>query len=125
MFVSLDASKSGLLLDVCAGGIAVASLLPRNLDDSVALEFELPEGCGRVSANAEIAWTRDDGHLSGARFWIWTKVRRAVEPLDGGQRELRSDGIGISEPANALSKWRKSQFRSQRFLNPKLQRCSL
>ena len=68
MFVSLDASKSGLLLDVCAGGIAVASLIPRNLQDVVALEFELPEGCGRVSANAEIAWTRDDGHLSGARF---------------------------------------------------------
>jgi cell division septation protein DedD len=68
MFVSLDASKSGLLLDVCAGGIAIASLIPRKLEDVVALEFELPEGCGLVSTNAEIAWTRDNGHLSGARF---------------------------------------------------------
>ena len=68
MFVSLDASKSGLLLDVCQGGVAVASLIPRNLEDVIALEFELPEGCGRVTAKAEVTWTRDCGHLNGARF---------------------------------------------------------
>ena len=77
MFVSLDALKSGLLLDVGAGGIAVASLIPRNLKDVIALEFELPEGCGRISANAAIAWTRDDGHLSGARFLDLDEVSRA------------------------------------------------
>src|SRR5215475_1883104 len=68
MFVSLDASKSGLLLDVCPGGVAVASLIPRNLEDVIALEFDLPEGCGHVAANAAVTWTRDSGHLSGARF---------------------------------------------------------
>jgi hypothetical protein len=77
MFVSLDASKSGLLLDVGAGGIAVASLIPQNLEEVIALEFELPEGCGRISANAAIAWTRDDGHLSGARFLELDEASRA------------------------------------------------
>jgi cell division septation protein DedD len=111
LFVSLDASMSGLLLDVCQGGIAVASLIPRNLDDVIALEFELPEGCGRVSVKAEIAWTRDSGHLSGARFvdldeysrkqlgqWIGTTASSAIalveeqpslfnsEPIENGSK---------------------------------------
>jgi len=104
MFVSLDASKSGLLLDVCSGGIALASLLPRHLDDVIALEFELPEGCGRVSANAEIAWTRDDGHLSGARFLDLDEGSRAqLSRWMGGSANFEAMASGISEPANALS----------------------
>src|ERR1700685_4277550 len=68
LFISLDDSKSGLLLDLCAGGLAVASLVPRNLDDVVSLAFDLPEGVGHIEAKAQIAWTRDSGHLTGVRF---------------------------------------------------------
>jgi cell division septation protein DedD len=68
LFISLDDSKSGLLLDLCEGGLAVASLVPRNLDEVVSLEFDLPEGTGHVQATAKIAWTRDSGHLTGVRF---------------------------------------------------------
>ena len=68
MFVSLDHSKSGLLLDVGEGGMAVASLLARNLDDVISVAFELPDGRGSIQAEAEIAWIRDAGHLTGARF---------------------------------------------------------
>jgi cell division septation protein DedD len=68
LFVSLDYSKSGLLLDVCEGGVAVASLVPRNLDEVISLAFDLPEGQGHVEGKAEIAWTRDAGHLTGVRF---------------------------------------------------------
>jgi cell division septation protein DedD len=66
--VSLDDAKSGLLLDLCEGGLAVASLVPRNLDDVVSLAFDLPEGVGHIEAKAKIAWTRDSGHLTGVRF---------------------------------------------------------
>jgi cell division septation protein DedD len=68
LFVSLDESKSGLLLDLSAGGLSVASLLPRNLDEIVTLSFDLPEGVGHIEAKAKIAWTRDAGHLTGVRF---------------------------------------------------------
>ena len=101
LFISLDDSKSGLLLDLCAGGLAVASLVPRNLDDVVSLTIELPESIGPIEAKAAIAWTRDSGHLTGVRFvdldevsqrrlseWIATganlrlaPVPEAVEPV--------------------------------------------
>jgi len=68
LFVSLDESKSGLLLDLCEGGLSVASLLPRSLDEIVSVSFDLPEGVGHIEAKAKIAWTRDAGHLTGVRF---------------------------------------------------------
>ena len=68
LFVSMDDAKSGLLLDLCEGGLAVASLVPRNLDDVVSLAFDLPEGVGHIEAKAQVAWTRDSGHLTGVRF---------------------------------------------------------
>jgi cell division septation protein DedD len=68
LFISLDDSKSGLLLDLCEGGLAVASLVPRNLDEVVSLAFDLPQGVGRVETQARIAWTRDAGHLTGVHF---------------------------------------------------------
>src|ERR1700755_2880501 len=68
LFVSMDDAKSGLLLDLCEGGLAVASLVPRNLDDVVSLTFDLPEGVGHIEAKAQVAWTRDSGHLTGVRF---------------------------------------------------------
>jgi cell division septation protein DedD len=68
LFISLDDSKSGLLLDLCEGGLAVASLVPRNLDEVVSLAFDLPHGVGRVETQARIAWTRDAGHLTGVHF---------------------------------------------------------
>jgi cell division septation protein DedD len=67
-FIALDDSKSGLLLDLCEGGLAVASLVPRSLDEVVALAFDLPEGVGHIQAKAKIAWTRDAGHLTGVHF---------------------------------------------------------
>src|ERR1700756_4095790 len=79
LFISLDDSKSGLLLDLCEDGLAVASLVPRNIDDVVSLAFDLPEGEGRIEAKARIAWTRDSGHLTGVHF---------VELGEQSQRQL-------------------------------------
>jgi cell division septation protein DedD len=79
LFISLDDSKSGLLLDLCEGGLAVASLVPRSLDEVVSLAFDLPESVGRIEAKAKIAWTRDSGHLTGVHF---------VELDDASQQQL-------------------------------------
>ena len=68
LFVSMDEAKGGLLLDLCEGGLAVASLVPRKLDDVVSVTFDLPEGVGHIEAKARVAWTRDSGHLTGVRF---------------------------------------------------------
>jgi cell division septation protein DedD len=94
LFVALDDSKSGLLLDLCEGGLAVASLVPRCLDEVVDLAFDLPEGVGRIQAKAKIAWTRDSGHLTGVHFveldeasqqqlseWISTGTNLRLAPL--------------------------------------------
>lgn len=77
LFVSMDDAKSGLLLDLCEGGLAVASLVPRNLDEVVSLAFDLPEGVGHIEAKARIAWTRDSGHLTGVRFMDLDEVSQA------------------------------------------------
>jgi cell division septation protein DedD len=77
LFVSMNDAKSGLLLDLCEGGLAVASLVPRNLDDVVSLAFDLPEGVGHIEAKARIAWTRDSGHLTGVRFMDLDEVSQA------------------------------------------------
>jgi septal ring-binding cell division protein DamX len=68
LFVFLDEAERGLLLDVGGGGLAVANLFPRNLDDVVQVEFDLPDGAAHIQAKAEITWTRESGHLTGARF---------------------------------------------------------
>jgi cell division septation protein DedD len=94
LFISLDDSKSGLLLDLCEGGLAVASLVPRSLDEVVSLAFDLPESVGRIEAKAKIAWTRDSGHLTGVHFvelddashqqlseWISTGTNLRFAPL--------------------------------------------
>jgi cell division septation protein DedD len=94
LFISLDDSKSGLLLDLCEGGLAVASLVPRSLDEIVSLAFDLPESIGRIEAKAKIAWTRDSGHLTGVHFvdlddashqqlseWISTGTNLRLAPL--------------------------------------------
>lgn len=91
LFVSLDDAKNGLLLDLCEGGVALASLASKIPEEIVSLEFDLPEGHGHIQAKAEVAWTRDSGHLTGARFvelgddsrqqlgeWVATKSSVAV-----------------------------------------------
>jgi cell division septation protein DedD len=91
LIVSLDDCKSGLLLDVGKGGLAVASLIPRNVDEKITLTFDLPEGTGHIEAKAEIAWIRDSGHLTGVRFVAldeasrqklgeWISARASQEP---------------------------------------------
>jgi len=84
LVVSLDQSRSALLLDVSEGGVALASIMPRMVDELITLSMELPESRGRLQARAEVAWTRESGHLSGVRFldldepvrkqlneWLW------------------------------------------------------
>jgi hypothetical protein len=79
LFVHLDESKRGLVLDVCEGGLAVASLVPKSLDEVISLAFDLPEANVHIQTQAEIAWTRDSGHLSGVRF---------VDLADASRRQL-------------------------------------
>jgi cell division septation protein DedD len=97
LIVSLDDCKSGLLLDVGEGGLAVASLLPRNLDETISLAFDLPEGTGHIEAKAEIAWIRDSGHLTGVRFVV----------LDEACRSKLSEWIGAR--ANLLPPVREEE----------------
>jgi septal ring-binding cell division protein DamX len=68
LFVHLDESKRGLVLDVGEGGLAVASLVPKSPDEIISLVLDLPEADVHIQTKAQIAWTRDSGHLSGARF---------------------------------------------------------
>jgi cell division septation protein DedD len=98
LVVSLDESRSALLLDVSEGGISLASILPRTVDELITLSMELPENKGRFAARAAIAWTRESGHLSGARFidldepvrkqlteWLWPVEETAeldLGPID-------------------------------------------
>jgi hypothetical protein len=93
LFVCLGESKRGLLLDVCEGGLAVASLVPRNLDEVISLAFDLPDSELRIQATAEIAWTRDSGHLTGVRF---------VDLADASRQQLEkwiSAGADAPSPA--------------------------
>jgi cell division septation protein DedD len=99
-FVSMDDAKSGLLLDLCEGGLSVASLVPRNLDDVVSLSFDLPEGVGHIEAKARVAWTRDSGHLTGVRFMDLDEVsqQQLSEWINAGTN-LRPVGADeIDEP---------------------------
>jgi septal ring-binding cell division protein DamX len=89
LFVHLDESKRGLVLDVCEGGLAVASLVPKSLDEVISLAFDLPEANVHIQTQAEIAWIRDSGHLSGVRF---------VDLADASRRQLEE---WISARANA------------------------
>src|SRR5205085_10888369 len=107
-----------------------------NLQDVIALEFELPEGCGRVSANAEIAWTRDNGHLSGARFvnldddsraqlsrWIEDMASapslesRCEEPVIVATEVLEPEvaGSGVVEPELAAPEFTKIEEQASLF----------
>jgi septal ring-binding cell division protein DamX len=100
LFVSLDESAPGLLLDVCEGGVALASLAPRNLDEEVSLAFDLPQGRGHIKAKAEIAWTRDEGHLSGVRFVDLADVsRQQLEQWISGRASAASaTATAVAEP---------------------------
>jgi sporulation related protein/PilZ domain-containing protein len=89
LFVHLDESKRGLVLDVGEGGLAVASLVPKSPDEIISLAFDLPEGNVHIQTKAQIAWTRDSGHLSGARF---------VDLADASRHQLEE---WISARANA------------------------
>jgi hypothetical protein len=91
LFVSLGQSTHGLLLDLCEGGLAVASLEPRSLDEVISLAFDLPEGSGHIQAEAAVTWTRDSGHLTGVRF---------VELADDSRRQLEE---WVSARARAAS----------------------
>jgi cell division septation protein DedD len=94
LFVHLDECKRGLVLDVCEGGLAVASLVPKNPDEVVSLAFDLPEANVHIQAKAEIAWTRDSGHLSGVRF---------VDLTDTSRRQLEEWISSIAEAPRAAA----------------------
>jgi cell division septation protein DedD len=100
LFVSLDDAKSGLLLDLCEGGLAVASLVPRNLDEVVSLAFDLPEGVGHIEAKAKIAWTRDSGHLTGVRFMDLDEVsqQQLSEWISAGTNLKPASSEDVEEP---------------------------
>ena len=103
LFVSLGESKHGLLLDVCKGGLAVASLLPRNPDEVISLVFDLPDSNVRIQATAEIAWTRDAGHLTGARFVDFADAsRQQLEEWISARGEGPSPGPTVAVAAPTL-----------------------
>jgi hypothetical protein len=106
LFVSLGESRPGLLLDLCEGGLAVASLEPRSLDEVISLAFDLPEGTGHIQANAEVAWTRDSGHLTGVRFLeLAEPSRRQLEEWVISRTKAASStpAIAMAEPTQEAS----------------------
>jgi cell division septation protein DedD len=109
LVVCLGESRSALLLDASEGGVALATIMPRTVDELITLSMELPDGKGRIQAKAEVAWTREAGHLSGVRFvdlnepvrkqlseWLWPEEEfAAVETIEV---DGLADVIGASEP---------------------------
>jgi cell division septation protein DedD len=112
LVVSLDESRSALLLDVSEGGVSLASILPRTVDELITLSMELPENRGRFEARAAVAWTRESGHLSGARFvdldepvrkqlteWLWPVEETAeldlgpVDTMEVAISEVETSGV--------------------------------
>jgi cell division septation protein DedD len=109
LVVCLGESRSALLLDASEGGVALASIMPRTVDELITLSMDLPEGKGRIEAKAEVAWTREAGHLSGVRFveldepvrrqiseWLWPEEEfAAIETVE-------VDGLADVVAANEL-----------------------
>ncbi len=106
LFVSLGQSEHGLLLDLCEGGLAVASLEPRSLDEVISLTFDLPEGSGHIQAEAAVTWTRDSGHLTGVRFVeLADESRRQLEGWVSARAQAASStaAIATEEPTQEAS----------------------
>jgi SPOR domain/PilZ domain len=68
MPVCLGESKSGVLLDLSEGGLAVDGFAPESRDEVIPLAFGLPEDNGYILAAAKIAWTSDSGPRTGLHF---------------------------------------------------------
>ncbi|MFY9528075.1 MAG: SPOR domain-containing protein [Candidatus Acidiferrales bacterium] len=68
MPVCLGESKSGVLLDLSEGGLAVDGFAPESRDEVIPIAFGLPEDNGYILAVAKIAWTSDSGRRAGLRF---------------------------------------------------------
>src|ERR1700689_2608776 len=90
--VLLDESKYSLLFDLSEGGLALEGFTAKNPQDVIALEFDLPEGNGCISARAEVAWTSGSGYRSGLRF---------LEMADGSRQHLREWISSVSLLKNA------------------------
>jgi cell division septation protein DedD len=113
LVVCLGESRSALLLDASEGGVALASIMPRTVDELITLSMDLPEGKGRIEAKAEVAWTREAGHLSGVRFveldepvrkqlseWLWPEEEfAAVEAIEV---DGLADVIVANEPEHGM-----------------------
>lgn len=90
--VLLDESKYSLLFDLSEGGLALEGFTAKNPQDVIALEFDLPEGNGCISARAEVAWMSGSGYRSGLRF---------LEMPDASREHLREWISSVSLPKNA------------------------
>jgi septal ring-binding cell division protein DamX len=115
LVISIGESKPGLLLDVCEGGVAVASLEPRSLEEVISITFDLPEGNGHICAEGEVAWTRDSGHLTGVRFLdLADDSRRQLEAWVSIHAALQtaSAAVAADEP-DRLAKFKTTETPSQ------------
>jgi hypothetical protein len=113
LVISIGESKPGLLLDLCEGGIAVASLEPRSLEEVISITFDLPEGSGHIRAEGEVAWTRDSGHLNGVRFLdladdsrrqleAWVSIHAAPQPTNAAVAADQRDHYGAVKTPETL-----------------------
>jgi hypothetical protein len=98
--VRFDDSRTGRLLDLSEGGLAVYGLSPASHDQIIPLSFDLPEGNGRIRAKAAVAWISDSDHRTGYRFlelgntsrqqlkeWISARVHTTALPATGAEIE--------------------------------------
>ncbi len=110
--VCLGESKSGVLLDLSEGGLAVDVFAPNSRDEVIPLAFGLPEDNGYILAVAKIAWTCDSGPRTGLRFVDfaetsrqqlrdWMSARVAIAELAATEAES-ADPVFNSHATDAL-----------------------
>jgi hypothetical protein len=80
VFVSIGASKVGIVYDVGQGGLSIRGLIPKNEADFHFISFLLPRTESFIQARAEIAWTKASENRTGLRFTqLGEKAARDLE----------------------------------------------
>jgi len=109
----VDKLRRAFLCDLSEGGIAFDGLVAEGGPSVVSLAFELPERGGLIEAIAEIVWTCEARHRTGARFIQLAEASRRhlrewlaarVVALDRGEESAGLAG-SLNEIAGAAGNW--------------------
>lgn len=113
LLVSVDKLRRAFLCDLSEGGIAFDGLVAEGGPSVVSLAFELPERGGLIEAIAEIVWTCEARHRTGARFIQLAEASRRhlrewlaarVVALDRGEESAGLPG-SLNEIPDTAGSW--------------------